>query len=415
MHTMRIALSMLALTCLCQFSMHGQSFNTTVISKHGATASCVDVQDGVAYIGTDLYLETVNVSDPYDPRQLDKVQLSDKRAELILDVAVHDSWAWVLAYPRQLITINAWSPSSLNIMEKEVSWIENVFSPGAKTDSALFFSIGTVGISIPFYGPNVPFAKGGGCNFRWYASQVDADHHGNRYFIQLGRFRLCDSHEGMVLDYPGAAEGVVAFDVVGTHAYLVRNESLDILDISDFSTVDTASRVSIGYDYQYVYVKDGFAYIYGGAGDILIVDVQDPYSTEVVGRYAGGGSDVINDLVVVDNLIYAATSFNGLVVIRNDAIVSAPSPQIRMSFSLAPAFPNPTSSMTSIPYTIPDRQFVNMELYDSFGRLVYSLHNGVQVPGKHIRHFDAGALVSGIYRIVMKSPTKIRSMNIVVK
>ncbi len=70
--------------------------------------------------------------------------------------------------------------------------------------------------------------------------------------------------------------------------------------------------------------------------------------------------------------------------------------------SLAPAAPNPFTSVTRIRFALPTRARVQLKLYNVAGRLVRTLENGELDPGTHIRLWDrrtdAGTLAgSGIY------------------
>ncbi len=77
----------------------------------------------------------------------------------------------------------------------------------------------------------------------------------------------------------------------------------------------------------------------------------------------------------------------------NDKIVSlAP-----IKFELDQNFPNPFNPSTTINYTLPEQQFVELKVYDYLGREVAILVNGSQNAGKHSITFNASSLSSGIY------------------
>lgn len=70
--------------------------------------------------------------------------------------------------------------------------------------------------------------------------------------------------------------------------------------------------------------------------------------------------------------------------------------------SLAPAAPNPFSTVTRISFSLPTRERVQLRLYNVAGRLVRTLENGELEPGSHTRLWDkrtdAGTIAaSGIY------------------
>jgi chitodextrinase len=66
-------------------------------------------------------------------------------------------------------------------------------------------------------------------------------------------------------------------------------------------------------------------------------------------------------------------------------------------FSLGQNFPNPVTGQTSIPFTLPQAEKVNLVLFDQHGRSVKVLARGSFGPGKHIVGFNKALLANGIY------------------
>jgi hypothetical protein len=60
-------------------------------------------------------------------------------------------------------------------------------------------------------------------------------------------------------------------------------------------------------------------------------------------------------------------------------------------------FPNPFTSTSSVLYTLPQRAHVTARVYDSFGREVASLADGLQDAGRHSLRIDATTLPAGSY------------------
>lgn len=67
------------------------------------------------------------------------------------------------------------------------------------------------------------------------------------------------------------------------------------------------------------------------------------------------------------------------------------------------AYPNPFNPSTEIRYTILNKSFVKMTLYDLNGREIKSLINGIKEQGYHTEKIDAGDLAAGIYFCKIKS------------
>ncbi|MER3522874.1 MAG: peptidase M1 [Ignavibacteria bacterium] len=70
---------------------------------------------------------------------------------------------------------------------------------------------------------------------------------------------------------------------------------------------------------------------------------------------------------------------------------------IPTAFRLSQNYPNPFNGGTTIPYDIPTRSFVVLELYDVLGRKVRTLVNELQEPGYKRVQLDAANLASGVY------------------
>ncbi len=70
---------------------------------------------------------------------------------------------------------------------------------------------------------------------------------------------------------------------------------------------------------------------------------------------------------------------------------------IPKDYVLYQSYPNPFNPTTTIKYSIPNTNLVNITVYDILGRQVAELINEVQSLGKHQVVFNASSLASGIY------------------
>ncbi len=78
--------------------------------------------------------------------------------------------------------------------------------------------------------------------------------------------------------------------------------------------------------------------------------------------------------------------------ISNESKSSTP-----VSFSVRQNYPNPFNPQTTIKYSIPERSFVNLKIYDILGREVASLLNSNLEAGEYASVFNAQSLASGVY------------------
>ena len=86
--------------------------------------------------------------------------------------------------------------------------------------------------------------------------------------------------------------------------------------------------------------------------------------------------------------------------------------------AMAPAAPNPFSVVTRVAFSLPQRERVQLKLYNVAGRLVRTLEDGELEAGQHIRLWDkrtdAGTLAgSGVYFARLTAGTKVLGQKIV--
>ena len=72
-------------------------------------------------------------------------------------------------------------------------------------------------------------------------------------------------------------------------------------------------------------------------------------------------------------------------------------------FALDQNFPNPFGRVTTIGYTIQERCFVTIKVYDILGNEVSALVNGIEQPGSKSLQFERGNLADGIYYYQLKT------------
>jgi hypothetical protein len=67
------------------------------------------------------------------------------------------------------------------------------------------------------------------------------------------------------------------------------------------------------------------------------------------------------------------------------------------SFALEGAFPNPFNARTTVKFSLPAAEIVNLSVYDLSGRKVMAAVDKIFSAGNHAVNIDGGRLVSGIY------------------
>ena len=78
--------------------------------------------------------------------------------------------------------------------------------------------------------------------------------------------------------------------------------------------------------------------------------------------------------------------------------------EIDPSLPLLPeTFPNPFSSYTQVDIYIPSNGMALLEVYDSFGRVISTVHNGYTTQGNHKLSIDGNSLPKGFYFLKLKT------------
>jgi len=67
------------------------------------------------------------------------------------------------------------------------------------------------------------------------------------------------------------------------------------------------------------------------------------------------------------------------------------------SYHLSQNYPNPFNPLTTIEYSVPQKENVKLTVYDMLGKQIAILINEVKNPGHYKINFDAQNLTSGIY------------------
>jgi hypothetical protein len=78
--------------------------------------------------------------------------------------------------------------------------------------------------------------------------------------------------------------------------------------------------------------------------------------------------------------------------LQNSVAVGVPK-----SYSISQNYPNPSNPVSKLDYSIPQKSFVSIKVYDLLGREVLTLADGYQDAGYHTAEFDGSKLASGVY------------------
>lgn len=102
------------------------------------------------------------------------------------------------------------------------------------------------------------------------------------------------------------------------------------------------------------------------------------------------GSSGLGGILLVDGIRVSRAWGNMITGIN-------PVSTVAENYSLSQNFPNPFNPSTKINFSIPERSFVTLKIYDAAGREVMELINGDYSKGVYSFDFNAAGLSSGIY------------------
>ena len=132
------------------------------------------------------------------------------------------------------------------------------------------------------------------------------------------------------------------------------------------------------------------------------VDLQESFDL------SGVDADMIvtGSLVASGPLQLAQTSNVASVLITVDPLSRTDVEEVLpFSFSLQQNYPNPFATSTTIRYSIPRAEQVVLRVYDTLGREVATLVDGVKMMGVHEVVFNAQSLPSGMYLYRLEADT----------
>jgi len=127
-----------------------------------------------------------------------------------------------------------------------------------------------------------------------------------------------------------------------------------------------------------------------GTESVLNFDVNDSYEWELINESDKGVSCSGTQIIELHS------GMNRFTLKKTDSPLFPEVP------TLYPAYPNPFNPVTKITYSLSEKSYINLSIYDMTGRLVKNLVSGSVEPGIHHFRWDGtntggGKVSSGIY------------------
>jgi len=210
-------------------------------------------------------------------------------------------------------------------------------------------------------------------------------------------------------------EGIAIIDsTLFAICYLRGHVGLRVFDISDITNPEETNSIRLISNEDASQGNYAILPIENEFGEFLavsvrnrkfkIVNVTDPEDPYISGYYFAPFSP--NEFAYSNGYLYSAENASLGIYNLDDALPAMETISIApLDFKLNQAYPNPFNASTRIGYTLPEKGFVLLNIYDILGRKVTTLINRQQPQGYHTIHFDGNNLSSGTYFYELKSGT----------
>jgi hypothetical protein len=132
-------------------------------------------------------------------------------------------------------------------------------------------------------------------------------------------------------------------------------------------------------------------------GGLSVVDISDPLSPSLVATYQTPGDP--RGVFATGGLAFIA-DYDSVQILRHVevGVEEKPAyPREALSFRLGQNRPNPFRGHTRIQYSVSERAYVTLRVYDVTGQLVETLVSGEQEAGDYSVEWDASGAASGMY------------------
>jgi len=205
------------------------------------------------------------------------------------------------------------------------------------------------------------------------------------------------------------------FSLQDNRMYVTYSDSVAIYDISSILNPVWLSRIQVdppagwvgtaGFHSSADEISENSLYIKTSYGFNLF-DISNPVDPVRTDFFYGNDASLIyhtGDYYMVNNSADLDNPYSGINKIDIITGIPAHSTGVPNSFCLFQNFPNPFNPVTRINLTIPNREKVELVVYDILGRRVVELLDSVLPPGMHRIDFNGENLASGIYFYIIRA------------
>ncbi|MAT59031.1 MAG: hypothetical protein CMF23_13760 [Ignavibacteriae bacterium] len=166
---------------------------------------------------------------------------------------------------------------------------------------------------------------------------------------------------------------------------------------SNDNGVNWTNKTGAGWEYSDLEI-DNNEIMYASTRGNWVYKSDDNWNSSVLINSGMGQDKYVLDLYIDKNgYLFAGMDYYGFYRSNTPVVVSVENDNLLPSFYLSQNYPNPFNPSTSIEYSVPNNDYVNLKVYDVLGNEVASLVNENKNVGKYKVTFNGSELSSGIY------------------
>ncbi len=229
-------------------------------------------------------------------------------------------------------------------------------------------------------------------------------------YVDQGNFSRFEAEDASLT---GGA--TVEVDVSTSEKKYVKLKSGWSMSFPEFSVPKPGPRL-INIRYQLTYASPKYQYLVVNGDTVQSIKFTAPDKTSWLNHVTSVDFDDSESHKIEIHTSWGWMSIDYIEVADLDkGVASEEDIQIPTSLDLNQNYPNPFNPTTQITFQLPSNQSVELNVYDSTGRLVQRLFDGKKTAGSHTLQFDASDLASGVYfyRLMGSFGTKTRQMVLV--
>jgi len=179
---------------------------------------------------------------------------------------------------------------------------------------------------------------------------------------------------------------------------------------------EVGRSVEVTEDNGYIIAGQNQGLIYGGLSDIWVLRTNSLGDTLWTRTFGDSVFDIGNSICkTYDNSYlvggsigsYVSNSYDGYLILisdkKPDQVNEMNKNYLRNEFKLFQNYPNPFNPITNIEFAIPEKNFVELNVYNSLGQKVKVLVSEVISGGNYNIKFDGNNFSSGIYFYQLKT------------